>query len=80
MPKPAVAPLPTSFEGAVAELEALVEKMESGDLPLEAALAGYARGTELLKYAQSQLDAAQARLKVLDGEVLKTLSLGDAEA
>jgi exodeoxyribonuclease VII small subunit len=80
MAKPAAATPPTSFEAAVEELESLVEKMESGDLPLEASLAAYARGAELLKYAQTQLDAAHAKLKVLDGDVLKTLNLGDAEA
>lgn len=73
-------PLPENFEAAVAELESLVEKMESGDLHLEASLAAYARGAALLKYAQSQLDAASAKLKVLDGDVLKTLNLDEADA
>lgn len=80
MPKTAAPTLPTSFEAAVEELEALVAQMESGDLPLEASLAAYTRGAELLKYAQAQLDSAQAKLRVLDGEVLKALNLGDTEA
>jgi exodeoxyribonuclease VII small subunit len=71
---------PASFEAAVAELESLVAKMEDGALPLEASLAAYARGATLLKYAQGQLESAEAKLKVLDGDVLKTLNLNDDSA
>jgi exodeoxyribonuclease VII small subunit len=74
------AALPTTFEDAVSELESLVEKMENGDLPLEASLSAYARGAELLKFAQAQLDSANAKLQKLDGEVLKTLQLDDGAA
>ncbi len=80
MKKTAIPPPPDNFEAALAELEALVEKMESGDLHLEASLDAYSRGAALLKYAQTQLDGAQAKLKVLDGDVLKTLNLDDSQA
>ncbi len=66
---------PKSFEQAVAELEALVANMESGEMPLDASLASYQRGVELVKFAQEQLAAAEAKLKVLDGDMLKTLEL-----
>ncbi len=66
---------PKSFEQAVAELEALVANMETGELPLEASLISYQRGVELVKFAQEQLSAAETKLKVLDGDMLKTLDL-----
>jgi exodeoxyribonuclease VII small subunit len=67
--------LPKTFEEAVAELESLVTTMESGDTALDASLANYQRGVELVKFAQEQLAAAQSKLKVLDGDMLKTLDL-----
>jgi exodeoxyribonuclease VII small subunit len=66
---------PTTFEAGLDELNALVAKMETGDAPLADMLASYQRGTALLKYCESQLQAAQEQLKVLDGDTLKPLSL-----
>ncbi|MBL8513651.1 MAG: exodeoxyribonuclease VII small subunit [Betaproteobacteria bacterium] len=60
-----------SFEAAMAELEALVEKMENGQLPLEASLTAYQRGTELLKYCETVLKDAEQKIKVLDNGTLK---------
>jgi len=39
-----------TFESAVAELEKIVDSMESGQLSLEESLASYKRGAELLKF------------------------------
>ena len=55
----------------MAELEALVEKMENGQLPLEASLDAYQRGTELLKYCETVLKDAEQKIKVLDNGTLK---------
>jgi exodeoxyribonuclease VII small subunit len=63
-----------SFEQALAELEKIVSKMESGELTLEQALATHKRGLELAKFCQQRLEAAQQQVKVLEGEVLKPLS------
>jgi exodeoxyribonuclease VII small subunit len=63
-----------SFEAAVAELEKLVGRMESGDLSLEQALAAHKRGLELARYCQQKLEAAQQQVKVLEGDVLKPLA------
>lgn len=57
----------------MAELDTLVEKMEDGSLPLEASLAAYQRGTVLLKYCETVLADANARIQVLDGDALKDL-------
>ena len=66
---------PISFEAGLDEFNALVARMETGDAPLADMLASYQRGTALLKYCESQLQAAQEQLKVLDGDTLKSLSL-----
>lgn len=52
------------------ELELLVEKMESGALPLEASLDAYKRGAELVKYCAAQLERVEQQVKVLEGEML----------
>ena len=60
-----------SFEKALEELEALVARMEDGKLPLEESLQAYQRGAELIKFCESKLSDAQARIAVLDGETLR---------
>ena len=67
---------PLSFEQALAELEKIVSRMESGDLSLEQALAAHKRGLELARFCQQRLETAQQQVKVLEGEVLKPLSGG----
>jgi exodeoxyribonuclease VII small subunit len=64
--------LPASYEAALAELEQLVSRLESGDMPLEQLLSGYQRGAELLKYCRDKLEAVEAQIKVLDEGTLKT--------
>jgi exodeoxyribonuclease VII small subunit len=69
-------PLPElSFEKALAELEKIVERMETGELSLEQSLATHKRGLELARFCQQQLEAAQQQVKVLEGEVLKPLAV-----
>jgi exodeoxyribonuclease VII small subunit len=63
---------PASYEAALAELEQLVSRLESGDMPLEQLLSGYQRGAELLKYCRDKLEAVEAQIKVLDEGTLKT--------
>ena len=63
-----------SFEKALAELEKIVARMESGELRLEQALATHKRGLELARLCQQKLEAAQQQVKVLEGEVLKPLA------
>ena len=61
----------STFEKALEELEALVARMEDGKLPLEESLAAYQRGAELVKFCESKLTDAQARIAILDGETLR---------
>ncbi|MGH8853078.1 MAG: exodeoxyribonuclease VII small subunit [Telluria sp.] len=65
---------PESFEGAMAELAQLVTQMESGQLPLEASVAAYARGSELVKFCAAQLEKVESQVKVLEGDMLKPFS------
>jgi exodeoxyribonuclease VII small subunit len=69
--KPALEQPSASFEQAMAELEQLVAKMESGELPLEASVAAYQRGSELVKYCATQLERVERQVKVLEGDMLK---------
>ncbi|NIM71560.1 MAG: exodeoxyribonuclease VII small subunit [Xanthomonadales bacterium] len=54
-----------NFEKALAELESLVEKLESGDLALEQSLEDFKRGVELTKQCQQILDRAQQSVEQL---------------
>ncbi len=53
------------FEKALAELEALVERLERGDLPLDEALKSFERGVALTRHCQASLQAAQQRVEIL---------------
>lgn len=65
--------LPQDFETALAELEALVQTMENGSLPLEQSLAAYRRGVELTRVCQERLSQAEQQVKVLEGDLLRPL-------
>ncbi len=80
MPKKNPADQPVaSFEEAMEELEQLVAKMESGEMPLEASLAAYQRGSELVKYCAAQLERVEKQVKVLEGDMLKPFDSDDGE-
>ncbi len=51
-----------SFEDALAELEAVVHRLESGAAPLEESIALYARGAELRRHCEDKLKAAEERV------------------
>lgn len=59
------------FEAALAELEAIVQSMEGGRLPLEESIATYRRGSELLKHCQQQLSDAERKIQVLEDGALR---------
>ena len=69
--------LPPTFEAALAELEAIVARMESGELPLEGALAGYKRGAQLLQFCQSALKDAQQQVQILEAGLLQDFADAD---
>ena len=53
------------FEKSLSELEALVAKLEQGDVPLEEALKTFERGVALTRQCQTALRAAQQKVEVL---------------
>lgn len=74
------AALPHDFETALAQLENLVAKMESGTLPLDESLAVYEKGVELARICQRRLDHAEQQVKVLQGNLLRPLDADSSEA
>lgn len=70
----AVQNVPPSFEEAMRELDAIVARMEDGTLSLEASLAAYKRGAEIVKQCQATLESVREQVQVLDGELLKPLA------
>jgi len=54
-----------SFEAALDRLEALVESMESGDVPLAELLARFEEGNKLLKVCESRLKDAELKIDQL---------------
>ncbi|MBK8019415.1 MAG: exodeoxyribonuclease VII small subunit [Betaproteobacteria bacterium] len=68
-----------SFESAMSELEGVVASMESGQLTLEASLAAYRRGAELLRFCRSVLEDAQQQIKVLEGDTLRDFPGADSQ-
>ena len=54
-----------SFEGALAELEAIVSRLEAGGVPLEEMIALFERGQGLASYCNEALDQAELRVEQL---------------
>jgi exodeoxyribonuclease VII small subunit len=54
-----------SFEASLAELEALVKQLESGELPLEKAIEVFERGIALSEACRQQLEAAETKVEIL---------------
>ena len=69
---------PASYEAGLQELEQLVARMESGQMPLADMLQSYQRGTFLLEHCRSRLQAVEAQIQVLEAGSLKNWS-GNAE-
>ena len=62
---------PASYEAALEELEQLVCRIESGQLPLDQMLTGYQRGATLLAFCRQRLEAVQDQIQVLDEGTLQ---------
>jgi exodeoxyribonuclease VII small subunit len=58
-------PKAVEFEQALGELEAVVERLEHGELPLEEALRQFERGIELARSCESSLKQAEQRVEIL---------------
>ena len=54
-----------NFEGAMDRLEAIVEQMESGKMPLEDLIVRYEEGMKLVKICQERLASAEQRIEII---------------
>lgn len=54
-----------NFEATIAELEAIVSQMESGNLPLDQSIQAYKRGAALLQACQQSLADAEQQVRLL---------------
>ena len=54
-----------SFESSLEKMESIVDRLEAGDLPLEAALALFEEGVALTRRCAEQLGAAERRIELL---------------
>ena len=53
------------FETTLTRLEAIVTRLENGDLPLEEALKDFENGVQLAKLGQERLQQAEQRIQIL---------------
>ena len=53
------------FETAMRDLEALVDRLEQGDLPLEESVAAFERGVTLTRACQTALKEAEQKVEIL---------------
>ena len=56
------------FEEALSRLEQIVDRLEQGDLALEASLAAFEEGVRLSGRCAAELDSAERRIEVLARE------------
>ena len=62
------------YEDLVAQIEELVDNIESGELGLEESIRGYEEGTKLIKHARGILDQAQQRVEAINLDELEESS------
>jgi exodeoxyribonuclease VII small subunit len=62
MPK---SPEPKNFEQALSQLEGIIAKMESDELPLDDLLVRYEEGIKLIGFCTEKLQAAEKRIQIV---------------
>jgi exodeoxyribonuclease VII small subunit len=72
-----------NLEKALADLENIVEELESGDLPLEKAMKKFEEGVKLTRNCQSALKEAEQKVEILlesaGGEDLEEFDVEDED-
>ena len=70
-----------NLEKSLADLEELVDELESGDLPLEKAMQKFEQGIKLTRACQAALKDAEQKVQILlksaDGDVLEDFAVED---
>ena len=72
-------PADMPFEEAVTKLEAIVDAMESGELPLENLMAKFEEGTRLARLCQAKLAQAEVKVQQLEKNAAGELTLKPAD-
>ncbi len=70
---------PLDFEKSLNQLNQLIEKMETGQLSLEASLKHFEEGVTLIRQCQTTLNAAEQKIQILTEKSGKT-TLTDFES
>jgi exodeoxyribonuclease VII small subunit len=72
-----------NLEKSLADLEGLVEELESGDLPLETAMKKFEEGIKLTRGCQTALKEAEQKVQILlksaGGEELQDFEVTDED-
>jgi exodeoxyribonuclease VII small subunit len=72
-----------TFEAALGELEAIVDRLEQGEIELEEALRAFEQGVTLARQCAEQLGDAERRVEILlregDGWIARPFAEGDAD-
>jgi exodeoxyribonuclease VII small subunit len=69
-----------SFEASLKRLEAIVDSLESGEVPLDKAMELYEEGVQLSKYCGEKLRDTELRLKKLSKDVEGNFDVSDLES
>jgi exodeoxyribonuclease VII small subunit len=72
-------PSKQTFEGALKRLEEIVERLETGETPLDQAIDLYEEGLELSRFCTSKLKGAELRFKKLTKSMDGQFELTDPE-
>ncbi len=70
-----------TFEQAMEKLEAIVEKLEEGDIPLEEAISIYKEGMDLSRICQEKLKNVEEQLTqiITEDGIKEDFSIGEDE-
>ena len=63
-----------SFEEALSNLEEIIQRMESGEAPLDSLVNHYETGIRMLKFCHSKIEGAEMKIKEVqekDGELIE---------
>ena len=52
-----------TFEQALANLEEIIQRMESGEAPLDSLVTNYQNGIKMLKFCRGKIEAAEMKIK-----------------
>lgn len=69
----------TDLEKSLKDLEAIVGKLEEGDLPLEQSLKEFEKGVKLSRECQTALKEAEQKVKILMDGDLKDFDVPDED-